>query len=885
MRTQGELLSEGDVSDSLFMPITQRVSARELTGWEAVWMPLGEGEAERLTIGRGTGWKPIEVPRQLAGREGRQAIWYRTEFPRPDHAGRVVLRIGGAFLATNVWLNGRLLGSHYGYFAPFGFDLTPYLKAENLLVICCESPVEPQPEKKRHIMGLFNDGDLKPYPACAYSSLPEPYAIEVPVGLWQPVQLEYVGSIAIDWLRLKPTFEGTDGRLELEARLRNLDGRQMEGEVELSVPSPGRDPLRLRREVRLGGGTEQTVTMRLALPGARRWHPWRFGEQPLYHAEIVARSEGGESSRIDDVFAFRELGWDIGPRRWSFAVNGRPMFLRGACYAPSYRLDELNAQTFASDLATAKQANVDALRVVANVLPADFYRQADEAGMLVLQDLPLTGTYVYHGRTDETKFFETAAREQQAQMVTLLHNHPSVVMWIAHDEPPWLATNFDLGDVHAVRQNHSIDQDLKSHFDKLDPSRPSIAASGDVDLHLGLGWSAGPWRDIAHVEPLMVTAFGAQSLPAVDSPAWDGIEKRWPVADEEPAWRYAGFQPVNWAERGVGLPSSHQALAEYVALSQSYQADLVKYAAEHLRTRKFESCWGAFAYHMVDPHKGIGFGLLDGARIPKLALEALTEAFKATRVIVEPLAFEPARPFGFLQNPRVPFAARLVIVNDDPQLVGRGIVRWSVTREKAAGARGLDRVRDAVQKKSYSGSVEVEVPTAFEPALSATTLSLPLAAEGEYRLEASLTMSGQIVDRTWLSFNVTSTLPAIQPRPEIPRYLAERLADLRSLRPEAQGLSFTLENRTRPAVLTGVTGLRLDGVLVTGHQMQIETNAGLAPLPRRLDMPLGRRLVLHVVTGEPIGAGAHSLEADITVPGIASGRLVIENDSNAYGGG
>src|SRR5438445_516081 len=311
--------------------------------------------------------------------------------------------------------------------------------------------------------------------------------MEVPLGLWQPVQLEYVGSIAIDWLRLKPTFEGTDGRLEVEARLRNLDGRQMDGEVELSVPSPGREPLRLRREVRLGGGMEQTVTMRLALPGAKRWQPWRLGEQPLYHAEIVARSEGGESSRIDDVFAFRELSWDIGPRRWSFAVNGRPIFLRGACYAPAYRLDELNARTFAADLATARKANVDALRVVANVLPTDFYRQADEAGMLVFQDLPLTGTYVYHGRTDETRFFETAAREQQAQMVTLLHNHPSVVMWIAHDDPPWLATNFDLGDVHAVRQNHSIDQDLKSNFERLDPSRPSIAASGDVDLHLGLG--------------------------------------------------------------------------------------------------------------------------------------------------------------------------------------------------------------------------------------------------------------------------------------------------------------------------------------------------------------------------------------------------------------
>jgi beta-mannosidase len=868
------------------MPLAQRIPGRrELSGWEAVWMPLGEGEAERLTIGRGTGWKPIEVPRQLTAQEGRQSVWYRTEFPRPDHAGRVVLRIGGAFLATNVWLNGKLLGSHYGYFAPFGFDLTPYLKPENLLVICCESPVESQPEKKRHIMGLFNDGDLKPYPASAYSSLADPYRIEVPLGLWQPVQLEYIGPIAVDWLRLKPTFEAGDGRLEVEARLRNLDGRQMDGEVELVVPSPDREPLRLRREVRLAGGMEETVTMRLAFPGAKRWEPWRLGEQPLYRAELTTHTDAGESSRVDDVFAFRELSWDIGPRRWSFSVNGRPMFLRGACYAPSYRLDELSPQIFASDIATAKRANIDALRVVANVLPIDFYRQADEAGLIVFQELPLTGTYVYHGRNDEARFFESAARQQQVEMVTMLHNHPSIALWVAHDEPPWLATSFDLGDVHSVRQNHSIDQDLKSSFERLDPSRPAIAASGDVDLHLMLGWTDGSWRDIGLVEPLMVTAFGAQSLPSTESPVWDAIGKRWPIPDDEPAWRHAGFQPVNWAERGVGLPSAYQSLEKYAAASQIYQARLVRYAAEHLRTRKFESCWGAFVFHLVDLFPGIGFGLLDGARQPKLALEALALAFKATRLILEPLAFEPARPFGIVQHPLVPFAVRLVVVNDDPEVMGQGTIRWSVARQNAAGVRGLDRVRDAMQKKSYSGSVEVEVPTAYEPAVNATTLSLPLAAEGEYRLEATLTGSGHELDRAELDFVVSSAQPARRPRPEIPRYLAERLADLHSLRPEGQGMSFALENRTRPAVLAGVTGLRLDGVLVTGHQLQIETNAGLAPLPKRLDMPLGRRLVLHVVTGEPIGAGAHSLEADVIVPGVATGRLVIENGAISRGEG
>ena len=871
------------MNDSLFMPLTQRVHSRELTGWEAVWMPLGEGEAERLTIGRGTGWKRIEVPRQLAAREGRQSVWYRTEFPRPDHAGRVVLRIGGAFLATNVWLNGRLLGSHYGYFAPFGFDLTPYLKAENLLVICCESPVETQPETKRHIMGFFNDGDLKPYPASAYGSLPEPYALEVPLGLWRPVQLEYLGPIAVDWMKLTPTFEGGDGRLEVEARLRNLDGRQMEGDVELSVQPPGGQALRLQRALRLGGGAEQTVVMRLALPGAKRWEPWRFGEQPLYRAELVAHSEGGESSRVDDRFAFRQLTWDVGARRWSFAVNGRPMFLRGACYAPAHRLDELNGEILKQDIATAKQANIDALRVVANVLPSDFYREADEAGMLVFQDLPLTGTYVYHGRNDEARFFESAAREQQREMVTALRNHPSIALWIAHDAPPWLATNFDLGEVHSVRQNHSIDQELRATFEHLDPTRPSLAASGDIDLHLMQGWSEGSWADIAHVEPLLVSAFGAQALPDVESPAWKAIGERWPVPDDDAAWRHAGFQYVNWAERGVGLPSAHRTLEEYVEASQGYQADLVRYAAEHLRTRKFEPCWGAFVFHLVDPFPGIGAGLLDGARRPKAALQALTAAFKPTRLIVEPLGFNVARPFGFVQNPDVPFAARLVVVNDDPRVSGRGLVRWSVARRRAAGVRGLDRVRDAVQKKSYSGSVELEVPRATEPAVSATTLSLPLAAEGDYRLYATLTINGEDVDSTEFDFTIGSATPGPRPRPEIPRYLAERLADLRSLRPEQHGLSFVLDNRTRPAVLVGIGGLRLDGVTMSGHQLQIESNAGLAPLPKRLDLPIGRPLTVHVVTGESMGAGAHSLEADVTVPGVASGRLVIENGAMQRG--
>ena len=865
------------------MPLEQKAGGhRELSGWEAVWMSLGEGEAERLPFGRGYGWKPVGVPRQLASSAGRQSVWYRTAFPRPDHSGRVLLRIGGAFLATNAWINGRLLGSHYGHFGSFGFDLTPYLKPDNELVICCESPIEVELDRKRHVMGHFNDGELRPYPASAYMSLGEPYRWEVPLGLWRPVELEYLGPVAIDWLRLKPHFEAGDGRLDIEARLRNLDGRQMDGEIELVVSAAGHNgmaaPLRLRRDFRIAGGGEHTMSMRLALPGARRWEPWRFGEQPMYSAEMTVQVAGTESARVEEAFGFRDLKWEIGPRRWNLEVNGRPMFLRGACYAPAYRLDELTTERIAADIQMAKDTNVDALRVIANVLPKDFYRLADAAGMLVLQEMPLLGSYAYQARADDTRFFESSARLLQAEMVELLRNHPAVVMWIAHDEPPWLPTNADMGDVNVVRQNHSIDQDLKASFESFDPTRPALAASGDVDTHLRLGWEIGTWHDVLQAEPLMVSAFGAQSLPSADSPVWEDIRGQWPVGDDEPAWRYAGYQPVNWAERGVGLPSSQPSLEAYVRSSQDYHAKLVQLIAEHLRTRKFEPTWGAFVHHLIDPFPAIGFGLADHARVPKPALESLREAFRATRVVVDPLSIEPDRPLAMLQRPDQAFRARLVVVNDDPAIGGPGTVRWTLTRERGVARRGVGRLRDATQRKTFTGAAPCEVPLPSEPAIHATTVHAAVEAEGDYLLEATLFMSGEVVDRTQMRFTVNSSTPLPRLRPELPLYLAERFADLHSLHAEKDGLSIVVENRTRPAVLTSLTVIRLDGRTLPRYEVQVETHAGRSPLARRLDLPLGRRMRVYVVTGEALAPGGHALELDIAVAGVGSGRLVVEGD-------
>ena len=139
---------------------------------------------------------------------------------------------------------------------------------------------------------------------------------------------------------------------------------------------------------------------------------------------------------------------------------------------------------------------------------------------------------------------------------------------------------------------------------------------------------------------------------------------------------------------------------------QEYQAQLLGYAIDQLRKRKFEPCWGALVYQLVDPFPGVGFGLVDSARVPKAALEVVRDAFAPARVIVDPVGFTPLQPCGAGWRPGETVTIRLVVVNDDPRLNGQAEVRWAVWRERPLERTGpgLGWLRDAVRRKSYSGS-------------------------------------------------------------------------------------------------------------------------------------------------------------------------------------
>src|SRR5207244_4397579 len=242
--------------------------------------------------------------------------------------------------------------------------------------ICIEAPVETDLAAKRHLMGLFSDSETKPYPSREQGRLGEQYVWHVPMGLWRPVLLEQVGHVVAEWVHCEPRVEQGDlARLALRIRLRNLDGRIMTGEL----------------AIRVGGHT----------------------------------------------FGIRDVGLQTRAEGWTFAVNGRPMFMRGANYCSEFFLDATGDELLKSDLELAQQANMDMFRVNAHVEPPALYEAADQAGLLIWQDMPITGSYVHRADARSVAFFREAVMSQAEELVHMLFNKPSVICYAVHADAPW----------------------------------------------------------------------------------------------------------------------------------------------------------------------------------------------------------------------------------------------------------------------------------------------------------------------------------------------------------------------------------------------------------------------------------------------------------------
>jgi beta-mannosidase len=704
----------------------------------------GEGEEFAGPEFDDSGWLLTPVPAQHQGTREHPVIWYRVRFPRPQGGSRRwLLQFDGAFQSTVVWLNGVLLGQHYGYFSPFAFDITGDLADENVLTVCCESRVEWEVHGKKHPMGVFNDWDCKPYPNNARGTLPEEYPWSVPLGLWAPVRLEGAGDVVLESVQYTSTLEA-DGSATVLAAVRalNLTDAPATAPVSVSLASGDEQAASGACNVRLPARSARTVTLGLRVPEARLWWPWTHGEPNLYTATISVGGKAADTRRIGiRTVEYRGEETSEGP---AWFINGRPIFPRGSNYISEFRLDTCTYDRHLADLQLMKDANMDFVRVHAHIEPRSFYEAADELGLLVMCDAPMIFSYVYGATPDDRVFHAWAARDQVEKMVNLLFNHPSIALWEIHNEPPWPEPMSWFGGPHRARTNYDVDNLCAARAQELDPTRPVITASGHRDTHTYGGWYSRTWLEYGKIRPRFCTEYGAQALPSIGSPFWEHVRQEWPVSLTEPSWVYADYQPTQWSRQGVGGPEGYGSLEEYVAASQKYQAWIARYGAERLRILKWRPSAGIVHFAFTDGHPAITWAVTDYHRVPKTGYYALQAAFRPTHVCIDPVGeFTGDRRGNVIFLPGAEVAFDLWLVNDDPAVSGPAALTWELSSTDLA-------------EVVLSGTVPTAIPAFDAPAglVAPVRWTPPAAFRGPLILRTVLRQGQAVLEESALEVRV-----------------------------------------------------------------------------------------------------------------------------------
>jgi len=679
---------------------------RLLDEWEAVPLaaPLPRVEEAR-NVKRA--WSRVRVPWHwqledpFAAYEG--FVLYRCRFMvrTPLGAETLSLRFGGIYYSARVWLNGVYLGSHEGYFAAFEFDCTEAVTGgNNELLVEVYSPEEPEENDRKTLGGVWARWDgMSPHLN--------------PGGIFREVAIVRSGNVRVTSLGVEANPFGR-GRAFVDLYARRGTRANLVGCVRPLGFEASR--AEFEEEVWVEPGCTR-FEVKFFLPHPRLWWTWDRGEQPLYELLLVC---DGHEERVRFGVRSVEL------RDWKVYLNDERTFLRGINYLPTDVYPARSSkERLRADARLVRGANMNAVRVHAHVAEKGFYAACDELGILVFQDFPLQWTH-------RREVLEPAV-VQAREMARDLRNHPCVGVYMAHDEPFYVAppekwttlgllrTALEvLSPRWALWQRRVLDPAVVQAIEDVDYSRPVIEAAGHLAStnHLYFGWYYGRFRDLEHLINVLPglsrlpTEYGAQALPNPES-----LQEIWPE-ERAPNWDTLSSNYRLQVERMRRYVPWRHDRPTYVRESQTYQARLLRHATELFRRRKYKPTGGAFAFMLNDPAPAISWSVVDWRRRPKAAYAVLGAAMSPVLICSR----YPKDRYDAGETISLP----LFVVNDLLRPLGRLRWVWELYLEGTRIAHGTGESEISGDSVARLGRARAKLPAAGH-----ATLRLSLLGEGE----------------------------------------------------------------------------------------------------------------------------------------------------------
>ena len=357
--------------------------------------------------------------------------WYRTEFTliKAAPATRTLLRINGMIAGADVWLNGHPIAEEAtvaGAYPVHELDVSSWAHTGVNTLALRVHPGDPR-------MSLsIGWNDWNPTPP------------DNNMGPWRGVDIVRTGPVQLRFPQVASTLSLPDlarAALTVKAAARNLDQSAHDATITGVVAG-----VSLRRTIHLAAGETQTVSFStksdpaLDLSHPQVWWPVGMGAHPLYRLQMTAAVDGAISDRASATFGIRSVTSRLTPQGYQqFLINGKPVLIRGAGWAPDMFLRD-DPRRMEAEFSYVLNLGLNTIRSEGKLEDARFYDLADRDGIMILAGWECCDKWESWAKTGGEPWDaadEKVAAASMASEARLLRNHPSVIGFlIGSDNAP-----------------------------------------------------------------------------------------------------------------------------------------------------------------------------------------------------------------------------------------------------------------------------------------------------------------------------------------------------------------------------------------------------------------------------------------------------------------
>ncbi len=257
----------------------------------------------------------------------------------------------------------------------------------------------------------------------------------VQMGIWKPVSLTFYNRARIGDFHMKQQSI-TKEKAEIENQVEIYSLVETPAKIAVGYAKDTQDPLESTgKEILLKKG-KNVISLDMVIENPSLWMPIHWGEQHLYDFHVMLLIDDQVVDKKDERIGFRSVRLvqdrDEHGRSFYFEVNGTPIFAKGANYIPGEIFTTQQAGAYYDRLFdNILSANMNFVRVWGGGIyeNEEFYRHADEKGILVWQDF-IFGCVPYP--SDDA--FLANVQDEVIYNIKRLRNHASLAFWCGNNE-------------------------------------------------------------------------------------------------------------------------------------------------------------------------------------------------------------------------------------------------------------------------------------------------------------------------------------------------------------------------------------------------------------------------------------------------------------------